>query len=351
MFHSTTSPFTQNHEAGDARPLRQASRVRKIALCVALAAALGASSAIAQADPYAEVNRLVRAGQLNEALAKTDQYLASKPNDPQMRFLKGVVLTESGKANDAVATFQKLTEDYPELPEPYNNLAVLYAGQSQFDKARAALEMAIRTNPSYATAHENLGDVYAKLASQAYSKALQLDAGNTGVAPKLSLIRNLFSADTKSPATAKVAAAATPAAQGAVAAPAPATAAPATAPPASASTNGPVQSQVTAAVQAWAQAWSSKSMPEYLGAYAPNFTPPGGQARSAWEADRRARIVPRQRISVDVSDLEVAVDGDRATAKFRQAYASDSLSVTSQKTLDMVKSGNRWLIVRESTGS
>jgi tetratricopeptide (TPR) repeat protein len=114
-----------------------------------------------------------------------------------MRFLKGVIQTESGKPADAIGTFTKLTEDYPELPEPYNNLAVLYAGQSQFDKARAALEMAIRTNPSYATAHENLGDVYAKLASQAYSKALQLDSNNTGVQPKLALIRDLFAPGAK----------------------------------------------------------------------------------------------------------------------------------------------------------
>ena len=126
----------------------------------------------AYADDYADVNILVRAGKLAEALAKADQYLAGKPRDPQMRFIKGVIQTESGKPADAIATFTQITQDYPELPEPYNNLAVLYAGQSQFDKARAALEMAIRTNPSYATAHENLGDVYAKLASQAYSKAL-----------------------------------------------------------------------------------------------------------------------------------------------------------------------------------
>ncbi|MFA7558520.1 MAG: tetratricopeptide repeat protein, partial [Hydrogenophaga sp.] len=151
--------------------------LRRLPVAAALVAALWTPiAAFAQTDAYAEINRLLRAGQISEALGKVDQHLAAKPNDPQMRFLKGVVQTESGKTADAVATFTKLTEDYPELPEPYNNLAVLYASQSQFDKARAALEMAIRTNPSYATAHENLGDVYAKLASQAYSKALQLDA-------------------------------------------------------------------------------------------------------------------------------------------------------------------------------
>jgi Flp pilus assembly protein TadD len=136
------------------------------------------SMSAAHADEYADVSRLMKANQYQEALVKAEQYLAGKPRDPQMRFLKGVIQTETGKATDAITTFTKITEDYPELPEPYNNMAVLYAGQSQFDKARAALEMAIRTNPSYATAHENLGDVYARLASQAYSKALQLDGGN-----------------------------------------------------------------------------------------------------------------------------------------------------------------------------
>lgn len=330
--------------------------LRLLALSVAVSAALSAPLAMAQTEDYAEVNRLMRAGQMTEALTKVDQFLAGKPRDPQMRFLKGVIQTENGKPTEAIATFSKLTEDYPELPEPYNNLAVLYAGQSQFDKARAALEMAIRTNPSYATAHENLGDVYAKLASQAYSKALQLDAGNAAIAPKLSLIRNLFAADAKGVRPTAVAAA--PTTSAATTKPAAVTAQVATTKPAATPTatatpaeGGNALAAVEAAVEAWAQAWASKNMQGYLGAYAPNFTPPGGQSRSEWEADRKARILPRNRIGVDVSDFNVTVNGDRASARFRQAYSSDNLNVTSRKTLDMVKSGNRWLIVRESTGS
>ena len=88
--------------------------------------------------------------------------------------------------------FTELTEEYPELPEPYNNLAVLYAGQGDYDKARKALEMAIRTHPSYAVAHENLGDIYATLASQAYDKALQLDNNNVTARKKLALIKELL---------------------------------------------------------------------------------------------------------------------------------------------------------------
>lgn len=326
---------------------------KRLPMFIAVAAAWMALAAPAQAqtDEVAEVGRLLRGGQYNEALSKADQYLASKPRDAQMRFLKGVIQTESGRANDAIATFSKLTEDFPELPEPYNNLAVLYAAQSQFDKARAALEMAIRTNPSYSTAHENLGDVYAKLASQAYSKALQLDSGNTAVSPKLNLIRNLFAGGTR-PVAPPAGPTTPPVAPPPVVAAAPAgntTPAPVASAPAQASEAQ--QREVRDAVQAWAQAWSAKNMTGYLGAYAPNFTPGGGVSRANWEAERKARIVPRSRISVEISDLVVTVNGDRASARFRQAYSSDNLNSINRKTLDMVKSGNRWLIVREAAGS
>jgi tetratricopeptide (TPR) repeat protein len=350
-----------------------------------LAATLSVSAAYA--DDYADVSRLMRANQYPDAMAKAEQYLASKPRDPQMRFLKGVIQTETGKAGDAIATFTKITEDYPELPEPYNNLAVLYAGQSQFDKARAALEMAIRTNPSYATAHENLGDVYARLASQAYSKALQLDGGNAAVQPKLALIRTLFSADSKavqkpaaaapSPApvaAAKPAPAAPPAAAPApapVVASKPATAAvvtakpapvvaavpdakPATpapaAPPARPNTAG-AEKSVESAVNAWANAWAAQDMNAYLASYGQNFAPPGNQARSAWENERRARIVGKSTISVKLSDLSVSVQGSKATAKFMQNYNTNTLNLASHKTLELTKVGERWVIVKEFTGS
>jgi tetratricopeptide (TPR) repeat protein len=114
-----------------------------------------------------------------------------------MRFIKGVIFTDMGQTAEAMAIFAQLNQDYPELPEPYNNLAVLYAGQGQFDKARTALEMAIRTNPSYATAHENLGDVYMQIAAQSYAKALQFEPRNAGIPAKLAMIRTMFSPPAK----------------------------------------------------------------------------------------------------------------------------------------------------------
>lgn len=169
----------------------------KTALYRALSAAGMVASlcmfAPAYADEIADVGKLAKAGKVVEALSKANEYLAKHPADPQMRFMKGVLLTEQNKSEEAIAVFTKLTEDYKDLPEPYNNLAVLYAASGQYDKARIALEKAIRTNPSYMTAYENLGDVYGKMASQAYDKALALGANNTPAKSRLTLLRSFSS--------------------------------------------------------------------------------------------------------------------------------------------------------------
>ena len=130
------------------------SPFKRLALCVGI----GLAFQLAHADEAADIQNLITTNQTTEAIQRADQYLASKPRDPMVRFLRGVALTQAGRTSEAITAFTKLTEDYPELPEPFNNLAVLYAQQGQYDKARTALEMAIRTNPSYATAFENLGD-------------------------------------------------------------------------------------------------------------------------------------------------------------------------------------------------
>ena len=104
-------------------------------------------------------------------------------------------------------------------------------------------------------------------------------------------------------------------------------------------------------VHAWADAWADKNMNTYLASYGPSFDPPGKQIRKAWEEDRRARIVGKSRISVKLSNLTVSVQGNKATAKFKQDYSADALHVSSRKTLELTKAGERWVIVKESTGS
>jgi len=314
-----------------------------------------------------------------------------------LRFIKGMILSEQGKSAEAINIFQKLTEDYPELPEPYNNLAVLHASAGNYDKARVALERAIRTNPAYATAHENLGDVYAKLASQSYDKAMQLADPNQQPPQKakLAMVRTLTpkggeaasplaaiaaapapapaKAAPPAPAPAPVVAQAKPAPSTPVTGPAVAQAKPLpTVPPAAAP--APVQApavqlakaapkaelaekedadgaDVVKAVENWARAWSAQDMKAYLSAYGSNFQTPKGQNRKAWEADRTARIEGKGHIKVSVESPQVTVKGNTATVKFRQKYVSDRLSTTGRKTLVLEKQGKNWLIKQEQSGA
>jgi len=348
-------------------------------------------AARAQDADLTEVSKLLRQGQLNQAMERVEKVLASKPRDAQARFLRGLILTEQNKTADAIDVFTRLTQDYPELPEPYNNLAVLYASQGQYEKARQALEMSIRTHPSYATAYENLGDVYARLASQAYDKALQLDSGNSAAKSKLSLIRDLMGNTTRAPraparsndakaapaaeardsrSNAATASNAKPAATPAPSAATPVAPAAATATSSAAATAASSDSkagkdqakaaaaapsateeEVLKAVRAWASAWSKKETTRYLSHYAKDFKTPNGESRADWEAARKQRINGPKSIEVLVEAPKVSVkDENHASVSFRQSYRSDSLKVNSGKTLVLVRVDGRWLIVQERVG-
>lgn len=148
----------------------------------------------------ADASRLIGEGQYAPALAKIDSVLAADPKNPQARFLRGLVQTDQAQTDAAIATFQALNEDYPELPEPYNNLAVIWARKGDYEKARKALELALKARPDYAVAHENLGDIYARLAGAEYDRAIALDKTNKSAQSKLALVRELYAAAQSGPA-------------------------------------------------------------------------------------------------------------------------------------------------------
>ena len=148
-----------------------------------------------------EANAMVKDRQFANAHAKLDLLLTQRPREPQARFLKGVVQTEQGQDAAAIATFTALAEDYPELPEPYNNLAVLYAQKGEYESARIALESAVRTAPDWGVAHENLGDIYVRLGAAEYATAAKLDRANKTAAAKLVLARELIAPTPKPAAT------------------------------------------------------------------------------------------------------------------------------------------------------
>ena len=355
----------------------------RIALSALAAVALFSMAPLVFAETLQDISKLLKQGQQAQALEKTEKYLAGKPKDAQGRFLKGLILTEMNHTAEAITVFTKLTEDYPELPEPYNNLAVIYAQQKQYDKAKQALEMAIRTHPSYATAHENLGDIYARMASQAYDKALQIDSSNASAQTKLAMIRDLMSAAARPAATATnagkpVAVApaqpepkqaeekpepkvetkpeskpepkaepAKPVVAGAAPTPLPAAVVVAESKP----SVGNPGSEIGKSLEAWAAAWSKKNVKGYLSYYAKDFQTPGGESKAAWESERSKRLTKPGNILVGIEGLQVTAEGaDRATVRFRQHYRSASLKTSSNKVLVMVRQDGKWLIQQERVG-
>ncbi|MCX8085952.1 MAG: tetratricopeptide repeat protein [Rhodocyclaceae bacterium] len=334
------------------------------------------ASASGWAQSLEEINQLIKAGQHGKALELANRYLADKPKDAQGRFLKGIALTGLNKQNEAIAVFQKLTEDYPHLPEPYNNLAVIYAQQKQYDKAREALEKAIRTHPAYATAHENLGDIYSRLASEAYGKALSLDASNASAQIKLAMIDSLVSAGKATPASAVATSSAKPTPAPLAKAdlpaeppkpavltkpaetkevkeakPAPEAKAPEPRPaPPPAVPADDVHAEITATVDRWLAAWSRKDVKAYLAHYAKDFQVPGGQSRKAWEAERAQRVGKPGKIEVTRDKLAIKVEGNQAIVRFRQSYKSAGFNATSGKTLVMSRENGKWLIREERVG-
>ena len=309
--------------------------IRSLLVACALAGAVPA----ALADNLAEAQRLLKQGQQAAALDKVEEHLASNPGDARGRFSKGLVLVEMGRPADAMTVFSKLIEDYPELPEPYNNLAVLYAQQKQYDKARTALEMAIRIQPNYATAYENLGDIHARLAGQAYEKALQIDPAKKAARLKLSRMREVGSGSLgdAGPGASRLSAAPdSPAAGKADRVPV-------------AAGNADEQ-EVARAIETWARAWSRKDAKAYFAHYAADFRAPRGMTRKAWEEGRLRPMRKPGRLQVEVEDIRVAFADGKATVRFRQTFSSPALTSTVAKTLLLVRSGGRWLIQEERVG-
>ncbi len=373
-------------------------------LSLSLSTAFSIPANAASADDLKEITQLANQGQQAAALTKVNNYLNDNPKDVQALFIKGVLLAELNKRDEAIKTFTDITAKYPNLPEPYNNLAVLYADQGQYDKARMALETAIKTHPSYATAHENLGDIYARMASEAYDKALQLDNSNARAQNKLSLIKELFSntgkpvmlADNSKPAdkpTIKPADVAkpadTPKAVDPVKPPEPTKPADVVKPtdtvkPAEIKPADPVKSaepvkpveptkpvvaekpvvepskptekegneenNVLNAVKSWAKAWSNKNVDQYLASYGENFQTPAGQSRKEWEASRRGIISKAAAINVEILNPRVIVENaSKAKVSFKQNYRAGAVTKRTSKTLVLQKVRNTWLIQQELT--
>jgi Flp pilus assembly protein TadD len=177
-------------------------------LCLACALCLSAGLAIGQglatpADPHQVVEQLMRQDLVDEAMAKIRDHLAQRPRDPQMRFWQAVLLTRQGQRAQAVQVYTDLTQDFPELAEPHNNLGVLQAANLELDMAQRSFELALRADPNHALAHENLADVLLRQAQRHYQKASQIQAStkrpSPGLAQKMQLLPPLLKLSTPTP--------------------------------------------------------------------------------------------------------------------------------------------------------
>lgn len=324
-----------------------------------LGALLGPGSALADATT---ISAKLAGGQTDTALDLAEEALASDPGNSELRFLKARALAQAGNTDAAINLFGELAREYPDHPEPANNLAVLYSRQNDYEQARRWLEAAMETHPAYATAHRNLGDVYTALAAVAYSKALDPEGRPEDLGVQLEMVSSFDGrreaasrtqvvdapAPTPEPALppGEQAPASTPAPD-ALPDDEPDAAATADAAPDEADTD--TQAAIRASVQAWARAWSDQDVAAYLNSYAADFRPADGRSRAAWADNRRERVAAPERIRVGIDDFRITLlDDATAEVSFRQHYQSDTYEDRVRKTLLMARTDDGWQILRET---
>jgi Tfp pilus assembly protein PilF len=139
--------------------------------------------------PHEEVQKNLAKRDWNNALWLIEDYLQNQPRDPQMRFWRARLLEQQLRSDEAFDIYLQLSQDYPELPEVQNNLGVMLAARGKVDEAKLAFEHALRNNPNYATAHENLGDVLMHLAKRSFDKATQLNPSSRSLQNKLQALQ------------------------------------------------------------------------------------------------------------------------------------------------------------------
>jgi len=125
----------------------------------------------AHADEISDVRAMLARGDAEAALQRAEAASKAQPRDAQLRFLQAVALMDLKRDDEALALFTRLSQEYPELPDPQNNIALLQARAGRLELARQALEAALRNDPSHRLARTNLGQVYLMLAVQAWEQA------------------------------------------------------------------------------------------------------------------------------------------------------------------------------------
>ena len=278
-----------------------------------------------------EIKLLLKNGKYKIAENIINGAIEENLNNPEILFYKGIIETNLGKTNQAIDTFRGLTERFPELPEPFNNLAVLYAEKGQFRLAKEILEQAIKTNPSYLTAHINLGDIFTKMASEAYNKALEIDKSNNIAITKLSMITQLFNYNPNTKNTVIDSVNAKKEVKN------------------TKLSKKELKKVILNSIENWKTAWESKDVESYFDSYSSNFIYPNNMTKSQWQKYRTNRILPKKIISISISNIKFKFKKEKIIATFTQNYKSGRLNQTSNKNLTFVAESGQWFIVEETS--
>ena len=330
----------------------------------------------------AELEKILKTNNAQEVDRLLKEIQKSGKSVFESDFFRGLIFLKREHYDSALASFSLVPVTSPYYLDARNNIAIIYAAQGKLTLAKSTLEDALKSNRSAEIVYKNLSDLKYFLANKSYSSALQiLEVGKNskpslvvstgGVLAKPDKSGTQLAEAPKSPAPEDVSRASTKAPvvasskpetvipPGPVALPktekqAP-TVAPATAAKVSPANPGPDAVSAQAAIKAlqeWASAWEKKDMENYLGAYAEDFQPPDGKTLAQWRQDRKNRILPKNRIKVQLSQIEAKqLTPTTVRLKFYQKYRSDQLEASSHKTVDMKLSNQRWLITRERTSA
>ncbi len=253
------------------------------------------------ASPQA-LERLIAEGRFAAAASDGQALLEQQPKQLRVRFLTAYALQMSGQPESAIVLYEALIADYPELPEPRNNLAMIHLAAGDYDRASRLLVEAINTHPSYATAYDNLSRIYKAIASEAYRRAVSESKEADKYAHDIELVAIDRLAAVEQGLIEEAAGS-----------------------EASAINTANLETLLIERVKNWAAAWSSKDFATYVGFYSPQHKAKQ-ESHDAWKAYRRERILRPGDIRVEVSDLKIRwVSENTAIIDFRQAFDSPTV--------------------------
>ena len=300
-----------------------------------------------QASPQLEdVEAWMQAGQYQQALSQLDTWLTQDKHNAHYLFSRARALAGTGQLKMAIEQYRALIRRHPDLPEPYNNLAVIYMQQGKYAEAQTLLTKAMATHPGYARVYKNLTAVNTARAREAYAKALQMPAesplAGLAVADRLTLPE-------RPAAVVKPAPVAKPAVKPSMVYQASkphadknSVAAGKKPPPAAAEVEA-----AKAVLQDWAKAWSTKSVDQYLHFYSDDYAP-AGMTHQDWVSQRRVRINRPRWIRVTLQHLQVTAAGpQRLRVRLEQEYAADNYRDVTRKEFVLQKAAGRWRIIQE----